>query len=199
MARPESSAVLRRIHVLFQAESLGGLSDRQLLERFLADRDEASELAFTTLVQRHGRMVLGVCRRILRDPDEAEDAFQATFLVLIRKARSIRVEGSVGRLALRRGHKSRSAGRARRVRRGALETDGVEFLIDSALPPRVEDEDLRAVLAEELNRLPVRFQMPLALCELEGLTHDEACAAAGTAGGHDQEPPVPGAGGFDPV
>ena len=63
MRRSQTGTVLQRIHVLFQPESLAGLSDYQLLERFLADRDEASELAFTALVQRHGRMVLGVCRR----------------------------------------------------------------------------------------------------------------------------------------
>src|SRR5262249_6006723 len=97
MARASSSAVLRQIHSLFGAGSLSGFSDRQLLDRFLACRDAGSELAFTVLVQRHGPMVLGVCRRILADPHDAEDAFQATFLVLVRKARSIQVDGSVGR------------------------------------------------------------------------------------------------------
>src|SRR5277367_4403902 len=97
MTRRSSGAVLRQIHTLFTAGSSHGLSDRQLLERFVARRDAVAELAFATLVERHGAMVLGVCRRILADSHEADDAFQATFLVLVRQAGSIRVDGSLGR------------------------------------------------------------------------------------------------------
>jgi RNA polymerase sigma factor (sigma-70 family) len=179
MARSKTTGVARRIHVLFQAESLVGLSDGQLLERFLADRDEASELAFTALVQRHGTMVLGVCRRILDDPEEAEDASQATFLVLIRKARSIRVEGSVGRWLYGVATRVAARGRARIRRRAARETGGVELLIAPTSTPPSEAEELRAVLAQELSRLPVRFQMPVAPCVLEGLTHEEAALRLG--------------------
>ena len=133
---------------MFQPESLSRAVGRQLLERFLADRDEASELAFTALVQRHGRMVLGVCRRILDDPDEAEDAFQATFLVLVRKARSIRVEGSVGRWLYGVATRVAARGRARSLRRGARETGGVELLIAPARDVLGLSRDLRAVLAD---------------------------------------------------
>ena len=73
-----------------------GLSDKELLDRFTASRDSAGELAFATLVARHGPMVLSVCRRMLRDPHETEDAFQATFLVLVRKRSGIRVGKSLG-------------------------------------------------------------------------------------------------------
>ena len=118
MARRNSGAILRQIHTLFTAGTCSGLSDRQLLERFVACRDAVSELAFTVLVQRHGPMVLGVCRRILADPHDAEDAFQATFLVLVRKAGSIRVEGSVGRwlfgVATRVAARARANGQRRR-------------------------------------------------------------------------------------
>jgi RNA polymerase sigma factor (sigma-70 family) len=183
MARPRASAVLRRFHVLFQAENLSGMSDRQLLEQFLSGRDDVSELAFTALVQRHGRMVLGVCRRVLNDPDEAEDAFQATFLVLIRKARSIRVEGSVGRWLYGVATRVAVRGKARCLRREAREAGGVELLIAPAPTPRADDEDLRAVIADELNRLPVKFQMPLALCDLEGLAYEEAARRLGVAVG----------------
>jgi hypothetical protein len=92
MTRRSSATVLRQIEALFTAGSCRGLSDRQLLARFVANRDAVAELAFTALVERHGSMVLGVCRRILADSHDAEDAFQATFLVLVRQAGSIRVD-----------------------------------------------------------------------------------------------------------
>ena len=85
-----TSAVVRQIESLFESGSFTGLSDRQLLERFAAQRDAAGEAAFAALVGRHGPMVLGVCRQVLGDPHHAEDAFQAVFLVLARKAASIR-------------------------------------------------------------------------------------------------------------
>ena len=72
-------------HSLFSGGVSTGLTDKELLERFATSRDSAGELAFATLVARHGPMVLSVCRRLLRDPHESEDAFQATFLVLVRK------------------------------------------------------------------------------------------------------------------
>ena len=96
MLRHNSGAILRQMQALLGAGTFSGLSDQQLLEEFLERRDDVAELAFAVLVERHGPMVLGVCRRILRDPHDAEDAFQATFLVLARKGHSIRVEGSLG-------------------------------------------------------------------------------------------------------
>ena len=88
-ARGSSRDVLRNLRTLYRCGVVGSLSDEQLLDRFVARRDETAEEAFTELVQRHGAMVLGVCRRILGDAHEAEDAFQATFLVLARKASSV--------------------------------------------------------------------------------------------------------------
>ena len=89
MTRRSSGAVLRQIHTLFTAGSCNGFSDRQLLDRFVVRRDAIAELASTTLLERHGPMVLGVCRCILADSHEAEDAFQATFLVIVQiEARS---------------------------------------------------------------------------------------------------------------
>src|SRR3954466_10019924 len=98
MLRGETAAVLRHIRALFGAGAAGGASDGQLLERFRErGGDPDAEAAFAVLVARHGPMVLGVCRRALRDPDAAADAFQATFLVLVKKAGSVRVEDSLGR------------------------------------------------------------------------------------------------------
>src|SRR5580693_7987557 len=85
-----TGSVVRQIGSLFEGGSVAGLSDRQLLERFTAQRDAAGEAAFAALVSRHGPMVLDVCRQLLGDLHHAEDAFQAVFLVLARKARSIR-------------------------------------------------------------------------------------------------------------
>ena len=87
MPRPQPRSWSRQIQSLFAAGTLSGLSDRELLDRFLARGDTVAEMAFAVLVERHGPMVLGVCRRILGDPHDAEDAFQATFLVLVKRAR----------------------------------------------------------------------------------------------------------------
>src|SRR5277367_2451045 len=90
MAYAATGSVIRQIESLFEGTSVAGLTDRQLLERFIARRDPAGEAAFAALVTRHGPMVLDVCRHILGDLHHAEDAFQAVFLVLARRARSIR-------------------------------------------------------------------------------------------------------------
>jgi hypothetical protein len=100
MANVGSSDLLHQVRTLFGAGTVTGLSDAQLLERFTsqstlaAENTLAAEAAFEVLVARHGPMVLGVCRRVLADPSEVEDAFQATFLVLVRRAGSIRAGDS---------------------------------------------------------------------------------------------------------
>jgi len=182
MASRNSGAILRQIHTLFTAGTCSGLSDRQLLERFVACRDAVSESAFAVLVQRHGPMVLSVCRRILADPYDAEDAFQATFLVLVRKARSIRVEGSVGRwlfgVAMRVAARARANGRRRRGReRSGL--DRIEIETDPASSTAVDRAEIQSILAEELGRLPARFQAAVLLCDLEGSSHEEAARRLG--------------------
>ena len=90
MAEPSYGTALRHIHTLFNVGTIGGLTDGQLLERFTFSEEEAAELAFAALVERHGPMVLRVCQSVVRERHDAEDAFQATFLVLARKAASIR-------------------------------------------------------------------------------------------------------------
>src|SRR5580693_5658622 len=93
MAIDTLGGALRQINRLFAEGSVTGLSDAQLLDRFFADHDAA---AFEVLVARHGPMVLSVCRGVLRDPNDAEDAFQATFLVLVKKGGSIRGRDALG-------------------------------------------------------------------------------------------------------
>jgi RNA polymerase sigma factor (sigma-70 family) len=172
-----TGAVLRQIRALLEAGTFCGLSDRQLLERFLAGHDAVSELAFTVLVERHGPMVLGVCRRILVDPHDVDDAFQATFLVLVRKAGSIRVEGSVGRwlfgVATRVAERARSDARRRLSRERSGLGRRAMPVAESPLTT-AHRSDLRSILAEELGKLPARLQVPVILCDLEGSSHEEA-------------------------
>ncbi|MEJ7638925.1 MAG: sigma factor [Singulisphaera sp.] len=114
-----SGTRLRHLETLFHAGTIVGLGDAQLLDRFASRRDEAAEIAFAALVERHGPMVLRVCREVLRDPHEAQDAFQATFLILARKSASIRRRDALGPwlhgVALRVSACARSAAARRRT------------------------------------------------------------------------------------
>ncbi len=167
-----SPDVLRHLRTLYRCGVVGPLSDEQLLERFLAHRDETAEEAFAELVQRHGPMVLGVCRRVLGDAHEAEDAFQATFLVLARKATSVvrreKVANWLYGVAVRTAREARVRAR-RRSREERVSTPVHVEPPDEGFP-----EELRTILDEELARLPARYRGPVVLCELEGLSRPEA-------------------------
>jgi RNA polymerase sigma factor (sigma-70 family) len=158
-----------------RADAAAGLSDPELLGRFVRTRDEA---AFTALVRRHGRLVYQVCRRALGQTQDAEDAFQATFLLLARKAGSIRKGSSLASwlhgTALRVSRNARRAGR----RRAAAEA---RKPAESPADPVAELtwKEMRSALDEELDRLAERFRGPLVLCYLEGLTQDEAARRLG--------------------
>jgi RNA polymerase sigma factor (sigma-70 family) len=147
----------------------GERSDEQLLSAYVLSR---SEEAFAALVCRHGPMVYGLCRRLLRGEADAEDAFQATFLVLVRKAVAIRPRGMVGNwlygVAYRTALKVRALAARRLVKEQAMaRTEAI---------PAVEPSDLQNVLDEELERLPAKYRAPLVLCELEGRSRREAAA-----------------------
>ena len=161
---------LRHIQWLFSDGSAVGVSDTQLLSRFAADRDEAS---FAALIARHGPMVMTVCRGVLRDSLDAEDAFQATFLVLARKAGSAWAEGQLGGLAASGGVPDRRSGECRRraaahARAASSGGGGDGSSQDNS------DDDLHPALHEELARLPAKLRVPVVLCYLEGLTHAQA-------------------------
>jgi RNA polymerase sigma factor (sigma-70 family) len=154
-------------------------SDRELLDRFARHQDGA---AFGALVHRHGPMVLGVCRRALGHAQDAEDAFQATFLVLVRKARAL------GRPELLAGWLYGVAYRiARKARARALRHR--EHERRAAVMPRAEPrtdpdwQDVRTALDQELNQLPEKYRAPLVLCYLEGKTNAEAARLLGWPAG----------------
>jgi RNA polymerase sigma factor (sigma-70 family) len=167
----------RVIHFLRRAVAPpGGDDDRELLRRFVAAREEA---AFAGLVGRHGAMVFGVCRRVLDDVHDAEDAFQATFLVLARRASSVRKQGSLASwlygVAYRVACKARAA--------SALRRRAEERPVDQVSAPDTATEaarrEVRPVIDEELNRLPEKYRAPLVLCYLEGKTNEEAARLLG--------------------
>src|SRR5262249_53529694 len=149
--------------------------DADLLERFAVRGDEA---AFEALVRRFGPMVLGVCRRILGDAHDAEDAFQATFLALAKKARGVRKRGAVGSWLYGVAYRTASRARADAAGRQSRERQ-------APLPPAADPvqeairHDLQAVLDEEMNRLPKKYRSPLVLCYLEGRTNAEAARELG--------------------
>src|SRR5579883_1903544 len=176
MANLQLGAVLQQLRRAAARKQEDELSDSQLLERFTQRRDES---AFAALLRRHGPMVLGVCRGVLRQLHDVEDAFQATFLILSQKAASIRRTESVG--AWLHGVAYKVALKART--RAARVAVGQAFQPDErAMPDRIPTDplddltvrELRQALHEELRQLPEKYRTPLILCYLEGKTQEEA-------------------------
>jgi RNA polymerase sigma factor (sigma-70 family) len=170
MPSSEANSVLRYIRKVTAAQSFLYLADPDLLARFISRRDET---AFAALVRRHGPMVLGLCLRILRNEQDAEDAFQATFLVFSRMAHSLRPQKSLAgwlySVAYRTAQKVR-LDVARRHKREGLATSA-----EVADPlAQITLRETHEILDRELTRLPDKFRVPLVLCYLEGLTRDEA-------------------------
>jgi RNA polymerase sigma factor (sigma-70 family) len=165
------------LQVLFGEGTLGGLSDRTLLERFAAHREEAP---FEALLRRHGPMVWGVCRRVLRNHHDAEDAFQATFLVLARKGQSIAHRELVANwlygVAYQTAMKARSTRAKRRMREGQVAVVPEPKAVSHDHRDR---DDLTESLDGELSRLPDKYRIPIVLCELEEKTHREAAEQLG--------------------
>jgi RNA polymerase sigma factor (sigma-70 family) len=164
---------------LFQAGALGDLTDGQLLERFMTSRRESAEPAFTALVERHGSMVWGVCCRVLPDSHQAEDAFQATFLVLAQQARTVRRRDSVASWLYGVAHRVASGLRSAAARRKKHEEKYALRNRRNSQPDPAETGEIARLLGEELNRLPERLRAPLLLCDLEDATHEQAAARLG--------------------
>jgi len=164
------------LELVLAAGSAVGYSDSQLLELLVRGREGSKDLAFRALLDRHGSMVWGVCRQLLCQAHDADDAFQATFLVLVRRASSLKVAGSLGpwlyQVAWRVAQQARSD--RRRERSGTA--DQLENAEEREHHRAVSPEHL-AALHGELNRLPARYRLPIVLCHLEGKTHEEAARA----------------------
>ncbi|SIN70411.1 RNA polymerase sigma factor, sigma-70 family [Singulisphaera sp. GP187] len=186
MAHTATRSVVRQLESLFEGGSVAGLSDRQLLERYLAGGcNPAGEAAFAALVGRHGPMVLGVCRQFLGDAQHAEDAFQAVFLVLAQKARTIRDPDLLGNwlygVAIRtaRCAKQQIGRRRKREEGNAMKGPGPGacHLAEPTAPPADQpaiDREQAEAIHGEVDRLPRSFRLPVVLCYFEGLTLDEA-------------------------
>lgn len=167
MANGSLSGVVRQVERLFHQGTATGLAEGQLLERFIARGDD---VAFEAIVARHGPTVLRVCRQLLSDPNDVDDAFQATFLVLVRKAGAIHQQDALGgwlygvahRVAVRARHQ---ASRSPRFGCQVAQVDD---------PCRLERSELREAIHEEVSRLPEKYRVPIILCYLEGLSHVEA-------------------------
>jgi RNA polymerase sigma factor (sigma-70 family) len=175
MTTANLDAVLRLVRSLAERQAAGNLTDGELLERFRTHREEA---AFAILVERHGPKVLGACWRLLRNAHDAEDAFQATFLVLARNACSIRKAGSLAGWLL---------GVARRVAQKARARAGCRRSHERRVPPPAEGglrdevtwQELCDVLDEEVARLPAEQRSTLVLCLMEGKTQEQAAQELG--------------------
>ena len=177
MAIGDRGSLIDSFGRLFNSGTVTGLSEAQLLNRFLAHGDES---AFEAILHRHGPMVLGVCRRVLDDPDDVADAFQTTFLILVKKARSIRDREVLGTwlhgVARRVAVRAKVSGRRRRSRERA----GAEGLdVEQPTVDRSELNELRTLIDVEVERLPSRYRHPIILCDLEGQTHEQAALEIG--------------------
>jgi HlyD family secretion protein len=177
-------AVVRDIQTLYESGTACGLSDRQLLEQFLSRRDAPGETAFEALLLRHGPMVLRTCRDILREPSDVEDAFQATFLVLVKRARSMgRIESVGGWLY---GVACRVAARARSEssRRRAREQRAALRVVEAIDASRADTADFGPIVRDAVRGLPAKYRDVVVLCYWEGLTQEQAatqlCCPLGT-------------------
>jgi HlyD family secretion protein len=172
MIQGKKNSVDRQGDVLPKSGPPTNLSDYHLLGHLGDVRVETRESAFRELLRRHGPMVMAVCRQVLRHPHDAEDAFQATFLVLVVKARSIRMADSLGpwlhSVAYRTARRARAT--SMRFRQG----DRTEMEAVETDPEDTHHLEIRRLLQEELGRLPDKYREPIVLCHLEGKTHEEA-------------------------
>ncbi len=184
MAVKKSGNALLQLRTLFNVGAIGALSDGQLLEQFATGRGEPRELAFAALVERHGPFVLRVCRSVLRDEGAADDAFQATFLALARKAGSLWAQDSLAPWLHQAAYRAAAHDRSATIRRRSHEHAAAALRPALVAPPHhANDNDLEKIIHEEIDRLPGRFRVAVVLCDLEGRTHEQAARDLGCAVG----------------
>jgi RNA polymerase sigma factor (sigma-70 family) len=179
MATGETSTVFQQLRRAVLRRDGEGMTDGQLLGCFITRRENA---AFEALVRRHGPMVLGLCRRILGNEADAEDAFQATFLVLVRKATAIVPREQVGSWLYGVAYRTAMKARAMNSKRRAKERVSADRTMRVARGDESE-HDLGPLLDDELSRLPDKYRLPIVLCDLEGKTHKDAARQLGWPAG----------------
>src|SRR5437588_6351038 len=179
MAAGQVNRIMHQLRWLAHGCAQRDRSDGQLLEQFIGARDEH---AFEELLRRHGPMVLGVCRRLLGHAQDAEDAFQATFMVLVRRARSVMPRELVGNWLYGVAYRVALDAQARSSRRRAREKQ-VQDMPHPTTPPTDLDPDLRPLLDRELSRLPEKYRVPIVLCDLEGRTRKDVARQLGVPEG----------------
>jgi len=179
MTRGSTHRIPEQIRELLGGRSLVGHTDSELLDRFLSCRDDRAGSAFEALVVRHGALVWGVCRRALADPTDADDAFQATFLVLARRANSVRVDDSLGRWLYGVSRRVAARTRADRDRRRRRESAGVVPERAVADSTNLDQVEALSALDAEVARLREPFRSAILLCDLGGLTHEQAAVEVG--------------------
>ncbi len=179
MTTSQTSEVLQHLRRAVLLRDGAGLTDGQLLADYLGRRDEA---ALAALVRRHGPMVWGVCRRVLRNHHDAEDAFQATFLVLVRKAASVVPKEMVANWLYGVAHQTALKARATTARRRTRERQVTQMPEPAVTEPDLW-HDLQPLLDQELSRLPDKYRVALVLCDLDGKTRKEAARQLGVPEG----------------
>jgi RNA polymerase sigma factor (sigma-70 family) len=178
--------VTRELRAIIDGGTVAGLTDSQLLERFASRPGAEAELAFTALVMRHGPLVFGVCQSLVRNPHDAEDAFQATFMVLARKAGSIRQPDRLGPWLYGVAHRTARRLKDKNARRKSYEAEAAVYSerarssngSSQPLYTLANHDEIKA-LHREIERLPARYQTAIVLCDLQGLTHEEAARRLG--------------------
>ena len=178
LAQGTKGPVEAELRTLFEVGVVAGRPDGELLDLFLAAGGPAAEVAFAALVERYGPMVWRICRDVLREANDADDAFQATFLLLARHARGVHKRSSLGSwlyaVALRVARRARSGvARRRECERVAAEREREQRAAD------IDLLDAASIVHEEVGRLPEKLRSPLVLCYFEGLTHDQAATRLG--------------------
>ncbi len=176
--------IAKQLQTLLNGGAVTGLTDSQLLERFATGRAGCAEPAFAALVERHGPMVLGVCRGLLNNQHDADDAFQATFLVLARKAGTLRQAELLGPwlygVAYRSARRLKEKDQRRRRHEAEAAMSGSRSKGEASCPEHISlaREEIEGLL-EEIENLPERYRSAIVLCELQGLTHAEAAQRLG--------------------
>jgi RNA polymerase sigma factor (sigma-70 family) len=174
------AGLLGQVHRLWDLGTFAGLTDAQLLARFAHRHEDGAELAFEALVERHGSMVFRVCRGVLGDEHAAEDAFQATFLVLARKARSLWVKDSLASWLHGVAHRVAAGARVDAARRRRHEQKLAEARGPALeVAPDHPRSEAWTILSEEIARLPERYRAPVVLCYLEAMSYQAVAASLG--------------------